>query len=522
MWRDRFNPSRRGLRERMQAGLVRSFGMDSALRLKVVDIETYEQPFRLRMPFRFGAVTVTHGVQAFVRATVRFENGREGHGYAAETLAAKWFDKNPALSDEQNVDQLRKSIELAAAAYRAAPALSAFDLFADHHMGLLAAGAEVGLLPLVASYGPALLDRAVLDAACRLLGVSFAAAMRGNLPGLRVHPIAPDLGDFSFAAFLPGLEPADRIEARHTVGLLDPIVAADQPEGTRVDDGLPETLEEVVAAYGHRYFKLKVSGRLEADLERLVRIAGVLDRIAEPVRITLDGNEQYEDVDSIAALWSAIEAEPALQRLCASTLFVEQPIKRQLAFARSVQPLARSRPVIIDESDGDLEAFPRARALGYTGVSSKNCKGFYKSLLNLARCRVWNAEGEGGFFMSGEDLTTQAGLAVQQDLALVALLGLAHVERNGHHFIDGFAGRPLAETQDFMRLHPDLYHAQRGRVRLRIENGLLRLGSLEGAGFGSPVVPDLSQTAPMPPAAWPPTEAAPPADPAATTSAASA
>ena len=81
--------------------------------------------------------------------------------------------------------------------------------------------------------------------------------------------------------------------------------------------------------------------------------------------------------------------------------------------------------MIIDESDGELDAFVRARALGYGGVSSKDCKGFYKSIVNLARCRLWNAEdGGGAFFLSGEDLTTQAGLAVQQDLALVSLLGL--------------------------------------------------------------------------------------------------
>jgi len=146
----------------------------------------------------------------------------------------------------------------------------------------------------------------------------------------------------------------------------------------------------------------------------------------------------------------------------------------------------------------------RARALGYTGVSSKNCKGFYKSLINLARCRVWNAAGEGGYFMSGEDLTTQAGLAVQQDLALVSLLGLADVERNGHHFIDGFAGRPQDESLSFLAAHPDLYHEADRRVRLTIEAGRIALGSLECPGFGSAVVPDLSTTATMPPAAWPP------------------
>jgi hypothetical protein len=174
-----------------------------------------------------------------------------------------------------------------------------------------------------------------------------------------------------------------------------------------------------------------------------------------------------------------------------------------MALSRSVLPLARFRPVIIDESDGELDAFPRARELGYSGVSSKNCKGFYKSLMNLARCRQWNAAGERRYFMSGEDLTTQAGLSVQQDLALVSLLGLTHVERNGHHFIDGFAGRPDAETRAFLSAHPDLYHEQDGRVRLRIENGSLHIGSLGCPGFATTVTPDLSSTPKMPPSRWP-------------------
>jgi hypothetical protein len=331
--------------------------------------------------------------------------------------------------------------------------------------------------------------------------------MRSNLPGMVAHPIIPDLGAFDFTAFLAGLHPTPSIEARHTVGLVDPITAADQPPGTRVEDGLPETLAEVVATYGQRCFKLKVGGDRRADLDRLVRIAGVLDGVAGPLHVTLDGNEQYEDVESVLDLWSSMEAEPALHKLCAATLFIEQPIKRSVALARSIAPLARFRPVIIDESDGELDAFVRARALGYGGVSSKDCKGFYKSIVNLARCRLWNAEdGGGAFFLSGEDLTTQAGLAVQQDLALVSLLGLADVERNGHHFVDGFAGRPIGESLAFLEAHPDLYHEADRQVRLSIEGGRIALGSLECPGFGSAVVPDLSTTAPMPKADWPPPE----------------
>jgi hypothetical protein len=104
-----------------------------------------------------------------------------------------------------------------------------------------------------------------------------------------------------------------------------------------------------------------------------------------------------------------MQAMPQLARLIASILFIEQPINRNHALDKDVSALSRIKPVIVDESDADLAAFLSARALGYTGVSSKCCKGFYKSILNAARCKSWNAEaGDDRYFMSGEDLTTLA------------------------------------------------------------------------------------------------------------------
>ena len=50
------------------------------------------------------------------------------------------------------------------------------------------------------------------------------------------------------------------------------------------------------------------------------------------------------------------------------------------------------------------------------------------------------------YFMSGEDLTTQGGIAVQQDLALATLVGATHVERNGHHSVNGMAERRNANN----------------------------------------------------------------------------
>ena len=104
------------------------------------------------------------------------------------------------------------------------------------------------------------------------------------------------------------------------------------------------------------------------------------------------------------------------------------------------------RDIIIDEADDCYDAFPAARALGYRGISSKSCKGIYKSIVNATRAAKWSADGE-RFFISGEDLTCQAGLGVQQDLALGALIGVTHAERNGHHYVDGFADTPAAEAR---------------------------------------------------------------------------
>ncbi|MGH9579239.1 MAG: enolase C-terminal domain-like protein, partial [Terriglobales bacterium] len=335
-------------------------------------------------------------------------------GAAAELLAPKWFDKDPALSNEQNFEQLRLALRLARDAYLAGSPNTAFGHWQENYQKQIDEGKKQNLNSLTACFGPALIDRALLDALCRALGISFYDAIRKNAAG-----IAPAQA----GGLLHFVEIPRQIAARHTVGLVDAITAADLKE--RIGDGLPETLEDVIQRYGHRWFKLKVGGDAAEDVERLAAIAAVLDRSREPYQASLDGNEQYEDADSVLNLLKKISGQQRLKRLASSIVFVEQPIKRRNALSASVARLAAEKPVIINESDDSLDAFPRARKLGYTGVSSKTCKGIYKSLINATRCRLWNREeGAERYFMTGEDLTIQAGLALQQDLALVSLLGL--------------------------------------------------------------------------------------------------
>jgi hypothetical protein len=463
-------------------------------------IELYERPVHLRLPFRFGAATVTEAPQAFVRARIRVAAGTpasaEATGAAAELMIPKWFDKSPNRSNAGNIDDLRRALAGAAAAYASQRRpMTAFGHFAEHYHALIAAGAATGLNALTACYGAALIDRALLDALCRAIDAPFAAAINANLAGIDAR-LTPDLAGFDLGGFFRGLAARRAIAARHTIGILDPLDAGD--EGRQVDDHLPATLEEVIAGYGNRYFKIKLGGNAESDVARLVRIASILDRLPW-YAVTLDGNEQFESVAAIDDFRRRVGAAHALDRLSAVTFYLEQPLPRALTLDTDVSILDPTLPFLIDESDATLDAFPLARRCGYRGVSSKSCKGFYKSLLNAARCARANAVPGARTFLSGEDLTAQAGLCVQQDLALVGMLGLTHVERNGHHYVDGFAGQGAgeAEQQAFLTAQPGLYRGERDKVRLAIRDGVIDLGSLAAPGFASRAQPDWTSLTPL-------------------------
>ena len=104
--------------------------MSGAPKLRLAAASFYERPVTLRLPFRFGVVTLTQAPQVFVRARIRMADGREGEGVSAELLAPKWFDKSPALTNEQNFDQLRHSLSIARDHLLAAGEDTAFGLSA--------------------------------------------------------------------------------------------------------------------------------------------------------------------------------------------------------------------------------------------------------------------------------------------------------------------------------------------------------------------------------------------------------
>ena len=111
------------------------------------------------------------------------------------------------------------------------------------------------------------------------------------------------------------------------------------------------------------------------------------------MQMTFDGNEQYTTLEDFVALVERIKSTPALDDLWNSVLFIEQPLHRDVAMAAEL-PMdavaAIGKPLLIDEADGWAEAFYDAIALGYEGVSHKNCKGVYRSLINTGLAAVRN------------------------------------------------------------------------------------------------------------------------------------
>jgi hypothetical protein len=451
-------------------------------RIKVWDIAFFERPVPFARPFRFGSVVINASAQAFVRAEIEVEGKGVSVGASAELMASKWFDKRAHLTPPQTVDELRRSLLIARDLYLAHSGFeTAFGLHAAVAAAQAVACAKEDIPPLAAAFGPAEIDKAVLDALLRATAANFFDGMARNIAGIDAR-LSPDLYDDDIAQFLGQRRRLERVAIRHTVGL------DDQVEG---EGGVADVRENS----GARYFKLKLNGDPDADVARLIRIGKELATLAHDYSVTLDANEQYADLAALGALVDRLDRDAALKPIASKLLYIEQPMPRDITRQSPLGSLA-ARDFIIDEADDSYDAFPAARSLGYRGISSKSCKGVYKSVINATRAAKWSATGE-KYFISGEDLTCQAGLGVQQDLALGALIGVSHAERNGHHFVDGFAVTPAGEADAFLVAHPDLYFSDGNKIRLSIHGGDLLTGSLATPGFASKIQPDWSALPPL-------------------------
>jgi hypothetical protein len=440
-----------------------------------------------RMPFQYGIATMTSTPHLFLRLRVEVD-GKPATGVSADHLPPKWFTKDAARPITEETHEMLAVIENALRLAVGTRAESPFDAWLAVHGAQSAWGRAQGLPPLLTQFGTSLVERALIEAVCRATERPFHEMLRDNLLGIRLDAIHPSLAGRATAEVLP-LTPRSVITVRHTIGLADPLTDDELAPDERLDDGLPHSLAACIRTYRLRHFKIKLSGDSDRDTERLRRIAAVLAAHApDGLAFSLDGNEQFRSVAGFHRFWDHLGRAPDLAQFLRHLLFVEQPVHRSVA----LDPILALRdwvdrpPIIIDESDVELDSLPRALELGYAGTSHKNCKGTFKSIANAAL--LWQRyEQQPGRrpLMSGEDLANIGPVALLQDLTVCAALRIPTVERNGHHYFAGLSMFPSEVQQQVLRHHGDLYHASRdGWPTLQIQDGTVNIGSLLQAPFG--------------------------------------
>jgi L-alanine-DL-glutamate epimerase-like enolase superfamily enzyme len=260
--------------------------------------------------------------------------------------------------------------------------------------------------------------------------------------------------------------PKPRMPLYHLVGALDPLTDADI--AARINDGLPETLPEWIAADGLTHLKIKLNGDdLAWDVDRMLSIERVAAE-AQQIRgcrewcYSADFNEQCANVEYLLDFLARIK-ERSPQAL-ARIQYVEQPTKRDLR-ANSGNRMHRAaaiKPVVIDESLIDLESLLRSRELGYSGVALKACKGHSGALLMGAAAQKY------GMFLCVQDLTCPGASFLHSATLSARIPGVAAIEGNARQYCPA-GNRGWAERLPTM---------------FNITDGMLGTDVLDGPGLG--------------------------------------
>ena len=262
----------------------------------------------------------------------------------------------------------------------------------------------------------------------------------------------------------------------HLVGALDPLTDADI--ANRVNDGLPETLPEWIAADGLTHLKIKLNGDdLEWDVQRVLSVERVAAeaqaaRGCSDWRYSADFNEKCRSVDYVTDFLARIGrgSPAALRRL----QYIEQPMPRDLRAGHplvghplvgggeQVDRVAKVKPVVIDESLVDYESLLLAQELGYSGVALKACKGQSEALLMAAAAQKF------GMFLCVQDLTCPGASFLHSASLAARIPGVAAIEGNARQYCP-VANRGWAER------FPSMFH---------ITDGTVGTAVLDGPGLG--------------------------------------
>ena len=449
---------------------------------------------KARMPFKYGIATLTALPHLFVRLEMLID-GKVSVGLSSDGLAPKWFTKNPSSSFEQDINEMFMVIQNAVKIATEVHEAENVFLFWQELYDKQSQWAKSKNLPsLLSSFGTSLVERAIISAYCNGKEKPFHTLLRNGSLGFKLKEIYPELENSLLQKALPQA-PNNSIQVRHTVGLSDPLTIDEVKESELVNDGLPQSFEQNIKTYKIAKLKIKLSGDIDSDTQRLIKINEIMQIQNKDFSFTLDGNECFKSAFDFKVYWQELTKSEDLKEFLTKLLFVEQPIHREFALDAETGSCflnwSNKPKIIIDESDSDLVSAQMALSLGYAGTSHKNCKGIFKSVANA--CLMYEQSG----ILSAEDLCNVGPVALQEDLAVASALGIKHVERNGHQYMPGLSMFPEEVQQKILSSHKDLYKLHNDYPVLNISDGSINLESINLAPFGIKEIIKSTQFTPL-------------------------
>lgn len=444
--------------------------------IRIDDVAFSYEDFHYRMPIKFGGTALDRVTVANVTIDVSTAAGRKARGFGSMPLGNVWSFPSRSLTYDDTLGAMKALTERIAtltAAHReyGHPIDLTWALEGQYIEAARAVDAERGLAEKI----PVL---------CTLVCASpFDAALHdafGKVHGLNsYHTYGPDLMSHDLGHYLGAefrgetldqyvrREPQPRMPLYHLIGALDPLEEGDI--GTRLHDGLPQTLGEWIRADGLTHLKIKLNGDdLRWDVERVVGVERVAARTQAERGVTrwhysLDFNERCQDVQYLLEFLRQVKerSHTAFERV----QYIEQPTARDLKANRQnvMHEASRLRPVVIDESLIDLESLHDARAMGYTGAALKACKGQSHSLLLAAAAQKL------GMFLCVQDLTCPGASLIHSAGLAAHVPGVAAIESNARQYIPE-ANAPWAAR------FPGIF---------QITDGTMATGTLTGLGLGA-------------------------------------
>jgi L-alanine-DL-glutamate epimerase-like enolase superfamily enzyme len=442
--------------------------------MRIVEVRHEFEEFHYRVPYQFGGRSVDRVTILNVNCRVRTNGGRDAWGFGSMTLGNAWAF--PSASQDAGLGAMKAlADDLRALTADCDDRGHPVDLFRVLEPAYLRAADAVSRTRALPVPIPKLctlvvaspFDAAIHDAFGKAFGIT---CYRTYGPSFMGRDLSQDLGDAFKGEYLDRYVPSvprASMPVFHSVGASDPLEASDVR--VRIEDGLPNTLEEWIPRDGLTRFKIKLNGGdLAADFERVVRIDRLVNRVQAVRGVTdwkysLDFNEGCPNVAYLLEFLHRVRETTVtgFDRI----LYIEQPTARDLQKDRAnvMHEASRLRPVVIDESLTDLDTLRLAREMGYTGVALKACKGQSQAMLMAAAAQKF------GMFLCVQDLTCPGASLIHSAGIAARVPGNAGIEANARQFV------PVA-NQAWEARFPGLF---------TIHDGAMNTGQLTGPGLGA-------------------------------------